>query len=143
MLNLTWRRTFSSGVQGHGLTPHPLLRGSGRGSRLVGRRGRAGRQAGRQASRRRARLRITLVLLQVDRDRLEHHPELVRAVGVGLGHESTARHTVCVVLELDGHVLKLGAALVDPRDATHVPGVVGRAELARELLGDRANFLEV
>ena len=112
MLNLTRRRTFSSGVRGHGLTPYPLLRGSGRGSRLVGRRGRAGRQAGRQASRRRARLRITWSSSsEVDRDRLEHHPELVRAVGVGLGHESAARHTVCVVLQL-GHVLKLGAARV-------------------------------
>ena len=84
----------------------------------------------RQAGHRRPRLPIEMVLLQVDRDGLEHHLELVRAVGVGLGHESAACHTVCVVLGLDddGHVLHLlypcqasfGAALVDLRNAAHV-----------------------
>ena len=70
-----------------------------------------------------------------NRDGVEHHPKLVRAVGVGLGHESAARHTVRVVLELDGHVLHLGAALVDLRDAAHVPGVVGRGRTSARASG--------
>ena len=42
---------------------------------------------------------------------------------------------VRVVLELDGHVLHLGAALVDLRDAAHVPGVVGRGRTSARASG--------